>query len=75
MSLDDNINTALILCDISRAFDRVWHTGLLIKLKAYGIEDKLYKWFESYLSKRRRCVFVSTSKSPLESTNAGVPQG
>ena len=58
MSLDDYIITALILCDISKAFDRVWHTGLLIKLKAFGIEDKLYKWFESYLSNRKQCFLL-----------------
>jgi hypothetical protein len=32
-----------ILCDISKAFDRVWHTGLLLKLKAYGVDGKLFK--------------------------------
>ena len=37
MSLDDHCITTLILCDISKAFDRVWHTGLLLKLKAYGV--------------------------------------
>jgi hypothetical protein len=33
MSLDDHCFTTLILFDISKAFDRVWHTGLLLKLK------------------------------------------
>ena len=37
MSLDDHCITTLILCDTSKAFDRVWHTGLLLKLKAYGV--------------------------------------
>jgi hypothetical protein len=48
VSLDDHCFTTLILCDISKVFDRVWHTGLLLKLNAYGIDDKLFKWFESY---------------------------
>jgi hypothetical protein len=51
MSLGDHCFTTLILCDISKAFDWVWHTGLLLKLKAYGIDGKLFKWFESYISR------------------------
>ena len=74
MSLDDHCITTLILCDISKAFDRVWHTGLLLKLKAYGVDGKLFKWFESYISSRKQCVFINNSKSPLVNTNAGVPQ-
>ena len=65
----------IILCDISKAFDRVWHTGLLLKLKTYGVEGKLLKWFESYISSRKQCVFINNSKSPLVNTNAGVSQG
>ena len=41
MSLDDHCITTLIICDISKAFDRIWHTGLLLKLKAYGVDGKL----------------------------------
>jgi hypothetical protein len=72
MSLDDNCFTTLILCDIFKAFDRVWHTGLLLKLKAYGIDGKLFKWFESYISISKQCVFVNNSKYTLVNTNAGV---
>jgi hypothetical protein len=49
-------------------------TGLLLKLKAYGVDGKLFKWFESYISSRKQCVFINNSKSPLVNTNAGVPQ-
>jgi hypothetical protein len=75
MSLDDHCFTTLILCDISKACDRVRHTGLILKLKAYGIEGKLFKWFESYISSRKQYVFIYNSKSPLVNTKAGVPQG
>ena len=63
MSLDDHCFTTLILY-IPKAFDWVWHTGLLLKLKACGIDGKLIKWFESYISSRKQCVFVNNSKSP-----------
>ena len=75
MSLDDHCITTLILYDISKAFDRVWHTGLLLKLKAYGVDGKLFKWFESYISSRKQCVFINNFKSPLINLNAGVTQG
>ena len=40
---------AVFLLDISKAFDKVWHAGLLRKLKALGILLLLLQWFESYL--------------------------
>jgi hypothetical protein len=42
VALDDHCITTLILCDISKAFHRVWHTGLLLKLKADGVDGKLF---------------------------------
>lgn len=75
MSMDDKCFTSLVLCDISKAFDRVWHIGLLTKLNAYGIRGKLHDWFNSYISDRKQSVFVNNTSSPLGHTNAGVPQG
>ena len=75
MSLEEHNIISLIFCDISKAFDRVWHIGLLIKLKAYGIDGPLHAWFESYLKNRKQSVFISNSRSPEIETNAGVPQG
>ncbi len=74
-NLDKGYESRLIALDLSAAFDRVWHTGLLVKLKDCGIAGKLLSWFESYLSNRFRQVIVggrSSRKSPIIS---GVPQG
>ena len=38
-----------IFCDISKAFDRVWHKGLLYKLGSVGISGTLLHWFANYL--------------------------
>jgi hypothetical protein len=38
-----------VFCDISKAFNKVWHCGVLKKLKACGISGKLLCWFENYL--------------------------
>ena len=48
-----------VFCDISKAFDTVWHAGLLLKLKAAGVSDKVLAWFKSYLSDRRQRVVIS----------------
>ena len=42
-----------IFYDISKAFDRVWHKGLLHKLKGYGISGDLSKRFGNYLNERK----------------------
>ena len=52
-AIDDGKEIRMIFCDISKAFDHVWHKGLLYKLKSIGIDDTVLKWFESYLSNRR----------------------
>ena len=49
-ALDSGKEIRVVLCDISKAFDRVWHKGLLFKLKQYGISGNLLVWFERYLS-------------------------
>jgi hypothetical protein len=36
-------------CDVSKAFDKVWHKGLLFKLKLTGVTEQLISWIESYL--------------------------
>ena len=39
-----------VFLDISKAFDKVWHEGLLYKLKSMGISGELHKLLENYLS-------------------------
>ena len=61
--------------DISAAFDKVWHKGLLAKLDQIGVEGTFINLFESYLSQRKQCVVVDGQKSTLLDIKAGVPQG
>ena len=74
-SLDNKLNTCMVFCDISKAFDRVWHKGLIFKLNQNGIEGPLLNWLNNYLSNRSQQVFVGTSLSKSSCTYAGVPQG
>ena len=40
--------------DISKAFDRVWHKGLIYKLKMAGINGLLLDWLSDYLTNRKQ---------------------
>ena len=61
--------------DISKAFDRVWHAGLLHKLKSYGISGQIFSLISSFLSNRRLRVVLDGKSSQEYPVNAGVPQG
>ena len=56
-------------------FDRVWHAGLLHKLKSYGISGQIFSLIFSFLSNRRLVVVLDGKSSQEYPVNAGVPQG
>ena len=64
-----------VFCDVSKAFDRVWHKGLIFKLKQVGIEGELLQWINDYFSDRKQKVVIRNCSSSLSRVNAGVPQG
>ncbi len=74
-ALDAGKEVRVVFCDISKAFDRVWHKGLLAKLSSIGISGSLLNWFSSYLSSRKQRVVLRNSNSDWKDINAGVPQG
>ena len=61
--------------DISKACDRVWHAGVLHKLKSYGIRGQIFGLISSFLSNIRLRVFLDGKSSQEYPVNAGVPQG
>ena len=63
-----------VALDISKAFDRVWHAGLLHKLKSYGISGQIFGLISSFLSNRRLRVVLDGKSSQEYPVNAGVPQ-
>ena len=65
----------MVYLDISKAFDRVWHKGLLLKLKSISIRDPLLGWLMSYLSHRKQRVVIDGQSSKWSTVSAGVPQG
>jgi hypothetical protein len=63
-----------VFCDLSKAFDKVWHQGLLHKMKTYGITGNLFNWFKSYLKVKLQKVVIKNNSSAYCEISAGVPQ-
>ena len=61
--------------NISKAFDKVWHEGLLYKLETVGISGNLPTLFQSFLSDRFQRVVLNCQSSNWSPVLAGVPQG
>ena len=67
--------TQVVALDISKAFGRVWHAGLLHKLKSYGISGQIFGLISSFLSNRQLQVVLDGKSSQEYPVNVGVPQG
>ena len=64
-----------VFLDMSKAFDRVWHEGLIYKLRTLGVSGKLLLLFQSFLSDRKQRVVLNGQYSDWLNIKAGVPQG
>jgi len=74
-ALNDKKDIQLVFCDQSKAFDKVWHPGLIYKLQTFGISGPILEWFNSYLSNRRQRVVIANATSTWKTIKSGVPQG
>ena len=74
-SMDQKKLTALILIDLSKAFDSIDHSILLRKLKAVGVSLSALEWFQSFLTDRRQYVRIGSSTSNPLKIMHGVSQG
>ena len=59
---------------ISKAFDKVWHKGLIFKLKSYGVDGSLLKLIENYLTCPQQRFVLNGQTSSWKNILAGVPQ-
>ena len=73
--INDGKDTCLVFLDISKAFDKVWHEGLLFKIKRLGITGKLLDWLKDYITDRHQKVVLNVVSSNLRYLTSGVPQG
>ena len=67
--------TRAVALDTSKAFDRVWHTGLLHELRSYGISSQIFGLISSFLGNKRLRVVLDGKSSQEYPINAGVSQG
>ena len=67
--------TDVIVMDFSKAFDKVPHNRLLLKLKYYGIRNNTLDWLKNFLNNRQQCVIVNGEYSTPVPVLSGVPQG
>ena len=65
----------VVILDISNAFDRVWHAGLICKLGAIGVCNPFLNWIRSYLVDRRQRVVLEGQSCSWRGIGSEVPQG
>ena len=73
--MENGHDYCFVSLDATTAFDRVWHQGLIYKLKKNGISGKLLTWFKNYLKDRKQRVVIEGQTSEYISIRCGVPQG
>ena len=74
-SFDDGFEARGVFLDISRAFDKVWHDGLIYKLKQNGVAGDLLDTLTNFLKERKQRVVLNGQYSTWSNVEAGVPQG
>ena len=73
-TFDENKELRAVFLDISRAFDHVWHDGLLFKLRKIGIEGEALNIINNFLSDCNQRVVLDGQSSDWAPVSAGVPQ-
>ena len=73
--VDDGSPVDVVYLDFHKAFDKVPHQRLLLKLKANGICNDVINCIEKWLTHRRQRVIVDSEISNWKSVLSGIPQG
>ena len=74
-ALNSGKQVEVIYTDFAKAFDKVPHQRLLIKLRYYGLDNELISWIEDFLCFRTQRVKINDSYSSPSPVKSGIPQG
>jgi ribonuclease P/MRP protein subunit RPP40 len=74
-TMDLGFSMDAIYLDFAKAFDKVPHKRLIMKLRNHGIGGRLLSWIEDWLKDRRQRVCLQGEESDWKSVLSGVPQG
>ena len=73
--VDQRHQVDMIIMDFAKAFDKVPHQRLLLKLARYGIRGKALRWTEAFLTQRKQRVVIDGKCSDWVDVESSVPQG
>ena len=73
--MGNNKAVDLIYLDFQKAFDKVPHERLLVKVMAHGIQGSATQWIRNWLAGRRQRVYINQTFSSWTPVTSGVPQG
>ena len=73
--VDKGEEADVLYLDFQKAFDKVAHERLFIKLNALGFGGKLLEWLKSWLTGRKQRVVIDGDRSEWAEVTSGVPQG
>ena len=65
----------VIYLDFQKAFDKVPHKRLMLKVDSHGIKDKVWSWIVNWLHNRQQRVILNGAQSEWSEVLSGVPQG
>ena len=74
-AFDKGLEVRGIFLDISKAFGKAWHDGLIFKLRQNGISGDIINILQDFLRNRKQRVVLNGQCSSWADVNAGVPQG
>ena len=73
--LDEGKSADIFYLDFAKAFDKVPHERLLVKLKSKGVGGEMFNWIAAWLKNRTQAVGVNDDESDTSAVKSGVPQG
>lgn len=83
LALESTISSALnnkfyalaIFIDFSKAFDKLWADGIILKLRDIGVQGNMLNWIKNFLCNRTMQVVVGEDYSNIKHLENGIPQG